>query len=230
MLPKRGAGQLGGGGWRGRLVGPRAGEHFGSAERAEGHHVAGRLEIRLKQLELPRQNVQRVQATSPLISLPIDLAVRVAFARLDSATLKSVEVGDAIVFDQSSVVVADDQLSGRATLGAPTGLDRFTLSLLDDGQLRVESFDSLEKPMSEPSEKSVSDVIAEDVELTLNAELGRVRVTLAEVGGYGEGQVINLAKPVGTEVDLTLAGRLVGRGELMDIDGELGVRVTRWSV
>ncbi len=195
-----------------------------------GEQVAGRVEVRLKQIELAQPKVDRVQTTSPLISLPIDLAVRVASARLDKATLNAVEEGDAIVFDERFVSVTDGRLAGQATLAAPTGPDRFTLSLLDDGEFRVESLNTLENPMSESSEKSVSDVIAEDVELTLNAELGRVRVTLAEVGGYGEGQVIHLAKPVGTEVDLTLSGRLVGRGELMDIDGELGVRITRWSV
>ncbi|MBM66286.1 MAG: hypothetical protein CMH55_08650 [Myxococcales bacterium] len=195
-----------------------------------GDHVAGRIELRLKQVDVAGHTAQRVETTSPLISLPIDLAVRVASAHLDGETLKSVEPGDAIVFDRSLVTVIDGQLSGQAILAAPAGPDRFTLSLLDGGALRVEALDSLEEPMSEPTEKSVSDVIAEDVELTLNAELGRVRVTLAEVGGYGEGHVINLGKPVGTEVDLTLSGRLVGRGELMDIDGELGVRVTRWSV
>lgn len=195
-----------------------------------GDYVAGRIEMRLKKVDLAASPQDRVETTSPLISLPIELAVRVASAHLDGETLQSVEPGDAIVFDQALVRVKDGQLAGQAVLAAPTGPDRFTLSLLDGDQLRVETLDSLEKPMSEPSEKSVSDVIAEDVELTLNAELGRVRVTLAEVGGYGEGHVINLGKPVGTEVDLTLSGRLVGRGELMDIDGELGVRVTRWSV
>lgn len=195
-----------------------------------GENVAGRIEMRLKKVEQAARAKGTVSPQSPLISLPIELAVRVAQAKLDGATLKSVEPGDAIVFETSLAQLHDQQLGGQAALAAPTGPNRFTLSILDDGNLRVEGLDPMELPMSEPSERSVSDVIADDVELTLNAELGRVRVTLAEVGGYGEGQVINLGKPVGTEVDLTLAGRLVGRGELMDVDGELGVRITRWSV
>ena len=76
----------------------------------------------------------------------------------------------------------------------------------------------------------LSDALAEDVSLTLAAELGRLRLSLAHASSYEVGSVLRLGKPVGSEVDLTLAGRLVGRGELLNIDGELGVRVTQWSV
>ena len=76
----------------------------------------------------------------------------------------------------------------------------------------------------------LSQVLAEDVELTLAAELGRLRLSLAHASTYEVGSVLRLGKPVGAEVDLTLAGRLVGRGELLNIDGELGVRVSQWSV
>ena len=99
----------------------------------------------------------------------------------------------------------------------------------------------MEAVMSEPEQQDdetaqgdetsdLSDVLAEDVELTMAAELGRLRISLAHAASYEIGSILRLGKPIGSEVDLTLAGRLVGRGELLNIDGELGVRVTQWSV
>jgi len=42
--------------------------------------------------------------------------------------------------------------------------------------------------------------------------------------------VIPVGRPLHGPVDLTVGGRVVARGELVDVDGELGVRVLRTVV
>ena len=57
------------------------------------------------------------------------------------------------------------------------------------------------------------------------AEVGRIVLRGDEVLGLGEGSVLSLGRP-GTTVDLMIGGRIWARGELVNVDGELGVRIT----
>jgi flagellar motor switch protein FliN len=67
---------------------------------------------------------------------------------------------------------------------------------------------------------------AADIPVTLTVELGRVNLTLGRLADLRPGDVIELARHSREPVELTSNGRLVARGELVQIDTELGVRVT----
>jgi type III secretion system YscQ/HrcQ family protein len=64
-----------------------------------------------------------------------------------------------------------------------------------------------------------------DVTVAMVIELGRVQVSAADVLGLRAGQVIELGRAPGEAIDLVVDGRRIGKGELVDIDGELGVRI-----
>ncbi len=63
--------------------------------------------------------------------------------------------------------------------------------------------------------------------VTLAVELGRVSLPLSRLADLREGDVIELGRNPREPVELTSNGRLVARGELVQIDQELGVRLTR---
>jgi len=63
------------------------------------------------------------------------------------------------------------------------------------------------------------------VELTV--ALGTTELPLAELMALAVGQVVSLGRPLRGPFELRAVGRVIGHGELVDIDGELGVRVTR---
>ncbi|WP_165226390.1 FliM/FliN family flagellar motor switch protein [Aquisphaera insulae] len=65
-----------------------------------------------------------------------------------------------------------------------------------------------------------------DVPVTLAVELGRVNLSLSRLADLKPGDVVELGRHSREPVELTSNGRLVGRGELVLIDTELGVRVT----
>lgn len=67
---------------------------------------------------------------------------------------------------------------------------------------------------------------AADVPVTLVVELGRVNLPLSRLADLKPGDVVELARHSREPVELTSGGRLVARGELVQIDTELGVRVT----
>jgi type III secretion system YscQ/HrcQ family protein len=67
--------------------------------------------------------------------------------------------------------------------------------------------------------------LLDDVTVAMVVELGRVMVSAADVMGLRPGQVIELSRQPGEPVDLVVDGKRIGKGELVEIDGELGVRL-----
>ncbi|WP_224250262.1 type III secretion system cytoplasmic ring protein SctQ [Hyalangium gracile] len=64
-----------------------------------------------------------------------------------------------------------------------------------------------------------------DIPLQLAVELARVPVTADEVVAMKVGQVIELHRSPGEPVELSVNGKVVARGELVEVEGQLGVRV-----
>lgn len=64
-----------------------------------------------------------------------------------------------------------------------------------------------------------------DVPLQIAVELARVPVTAEEVVALRPGQVLELHRSPGEAVELSVNGKVVARGELVEIEGQLGVRV-----
>ena len=64
-----------------------------------------------------------------------------------------------------------------------------------------------------------------DVPVTLVVELGRINLPLQRLADLKPGDVLELGRHPREPVELTSGGRLIARGELVQVDTELGVRV-----
>lgn len=64
-----------------------------------------------------------------------------------------------------------------------------------------------------------------DIPMVLVVELGRVQLTADEVVRLRPGQIIELGRSPVDPVDLVVNGKLVAKGELVEIDGALGVKL-----
>jgi flagellar motor switch protein FliM len=64
-----------------------------------------------------------------------------------------------------------------------------------------------------------------DVPLQIAVELARVPVTAEDVVSLRAGQVIELHRSPGEPVELSVNGKVVARGELVEVEGQIGVRV-----
>lgn len=71
--------------------------------------------------------------------------------------------------------------------------------------------------------------LAEDAPMTLRVEIGRVRMTLRELSQLAPGSVLELHRDAREPVSLVLDDRVLGKGELVRIEGELGVRILSLS-
>lgn len=66
-----------------------------------------------------------------------------------------------------------------------------------------------------------------DVEMALTVEIGRARMSVRDVLGLEPGAVIELDRSAGAPADILLNGRLIAHGEVVVVDQDYAVRVTR---
>ncbi len=66
----------------------------------------------------------------------------------------------------------------------------------------------------------------EDLPLRVVFDLGELTLSLGELRALQVGQPLSLARPLSSAVAVRVNGALIGTGELVDIEGELGVTLT----
>ncbi len=59
-------------------------------------------------------------------------------------------------------------------------------------------------------------------------ETGRCQLTVAKVAGLRSGDVLELGEPLMGALEIRCADRMLGRGELVDVEGRRGLRITEW--
>jgi type III secretion protein Q len=69
----------------------------------------------------------------------------------------------------------------------------------------------------------------EATELTLDFELGKVSLPLGELRALGVGSILPFDGGSPTSITIVSAGWTLGQGELVEVDGQLAVRITHWS-
>ncbi len=90
----------------------------------------------------------------------------------------------------------------------------------------VQLLPDLGELMSEPGkpDASLSDAVL-DSPIVVRVEIGAVSLTAREWAELGPGDVIETGRRVAEPVILRVAGREVARGELVNLEGEIGVRI-----
>src|SRR5258706_4377895 len=63
------------------------------------------------------------------------------------------------------------------------------------------------------------------IPISICVELSRTHLSLKELGALKNGDVLELNKRPNEPIDLVVSGKVIGKGELVDVDGELGVRI-----
>ena len=87
-------------------------------------------------------------------------------------------------------------------------------------------------PMEETAtvEETVDDRmpgLAADVPVQVVAVLGKRSFNMQDLMKFHVGQVVDLYRPANETVDLVVGGKLIAKGELVSIDGKLGVRIVK---
>lgn len=92
----------------------------------------------------------------------------------------------------------------RETTGLPAGMKPLNVPTLDRHLSRIN-----------------------DVEMTLTVEIGRTRMPIRDVLNMEPGGVIELDRSAGAPADVLLNGRLIAHGEVVVVDQDYAVRITK---
>lgn len=88
-------------------------------------------------------------------------------------------------------------------------------------------FPELAEPTPTPAPSAAAPTPSiDDVPVKIAAVLGKTKIDVAQLRELGDGAVIELDKKVGEPIDLYVNDRLIARGELVIVDGALGVTMT----
>lgn len=161
------------------------------------------------------------------IALTLPLAVAtVSLSREELATL---EPGGALLLGDACSIEANGL--GAGVLVAPGSERGIGVTLKSGGALVVGeatearlSVESDQEPRSDSP--TLSDAVL-DAPVVVRVELGAVSMSAREWAQLGPGDVIETAQRVAEPVVLRVAGREVGRGELVNVDGQVGVRIQK---
>jgi flagellar motor switch protein FliN len=82
-----------------------------------------------------------------------------------------------------------------------------------------------EEVEEQPSSPSSIELLR-DVPLTVHAELGRTRMLVKDILRLSVGSVIELEKETGEALDILVNNKLIARGEVVEIVGNFGIRIT----
>ncbi|MCK5800277.1 MAG: FliM/FliN family flagellar motor switch protein [Deltaproteobacteria bacterium] len=67
--------------------------------------------------------------------------------------------------------------------------------------------------------------LIDGLEVDISVEVARITLTAGELNALDTGDVIRLGRPLVAPLDLRIGSRIIGRAELVDIDGEAGLRL-----
>ena len=149
----------------------------------------------------PRDLELRVPPARPLPAWKFDVPVVVGRCAVPRESLSRLEVRDVIVLESDlGLQFGDGAIGLAATTGAveakvTTGYGPRDMGLPDEAHVE------------------------------LIVQLGTTRLTLRQLAELAPGAIVALGRPLAGPFEVRAAGRLIGHGELVDVDGEVGVRI-----
>ena len=110
--------------------------------------------------------------------------------------------------------------------GIPARLEYTQLHILQGVQTMTPNDPSAEDPaQTEGSGLSALDI--QDLPIRVSFDLGHTTLSLGKIQSLQAGEVIALARTVDDFVTIRANGSAIGTGQLVDIDGRLGVTISR---
>jgi type III secretion system YscQ/HrcQ family protein len=190
-------------------------------------HFSGRFIAQTRAERFHRPAVSRIEAT---------LTASVPIGRVTPGELATLEPGDLLVAVEGRASFAEG-LTGDGmltVLGAEPAAVRarfvtrgsvLSATVGDVGSLEgggtVSDAESNTTMQDAPFER-----VLDEVTVAVSVEVARKRMPLGELLAISRGDVVELNAPIAAGVRIVVDGVTLGRGELVDVDGALGVRVT----
>ncbi len=174
--------------------------------------------------------------------LNFPVVVKVAAIQLSPAELMSLDPGDVVLLPKDSLTMdgtgnlsgtasllfnSTHPLRGSVTLGVAEGVYQLTFEKFNETHPQEAQMDeSQQENQPEPGDNlEVAGEMVKDLSLTLVVELDRLNLTLEELTRLLPGQVLQLNRSPTEPVAFSVDGRIIGRGQLVKIKDDLGVKI-----
>jgi type III secretion system YscQ/HrcQ family protein len=182
-----------------------------------------------------------------LDGVQVELGIEAGYGFLPARELLSLRPGDVVLLDR---------FGPRPIVGGPVWLrlgggvfaghlDGAGVTVLGSFHLRAEAMPEMSsgplsaEPPSDPASDGPTDgnpstdaapptheSLLRELPIQVTCEIGRVTLSAREILDLRPGAVLPVGRPLAGPVDLTTGGRILARGELVDVEGEIGIRVT----
>jgi type III secretion protein Q len=170
------------------------------------------------------------RALSTFDDVPVRLHLDVGWTDLSFATFRQLEKRDLILLDECWIG-SDSRIFLRAgrRVGLPAKIEDSRIVIT--GELEEIMYDDADDDQDDDNEsKNESEKTLDDIQMRVSFDLGQRSMTLGELRQLSPGYVFELGRPVRSAVNIRANGKLIGEGELVDVDGQMAVSILNLSL
>ncbi len=180
-----------------------------------------------------------LEALLRLGDTPLSMPVVIGAGRARAGDLAGLGLGDVVVVDARTCLLVGPRADagaevrvlepdrGRLRVQIEAGRGALAAAAApadEEGTMSDETGATLQLPALEEGARLAEDLA--ELPLTVRVELGEATLPAREWATLGPGDVLLLDRRVGDPVALRIGGRVLARGELVEVDGAVGVRIT----
>ncbi|HVZ45038.1 MAG TPA: type III secretion system cytoplasmic ring protein SctQ [Ramlibacter sp.] len=200
-------------------------EAYGWRARSEQGEIGGELLLEAtasRFLAAALREQPPVASDTDFGALPLRARLAVGWVDLSASALRTLATRDVVLLDEC-FLAADNRLMLLLgpRLGVMCGLEGRVLQVLEGVQEIMADVDD--------SMATASGLI-DDVPVRLTFDLGEREISLGDLRSLQPGYLFNLGRDPKSTVSIRANGRLIGEGELVDIEGRVGVSVLNFNL
>jgi type III secretion system YscQ/HrcQ family protein len=164
-------------------------------------------------------------------AMPLSLPLVATVFQATASDVASLGRGDVVVLPEWPLTRTSNGTGWKGTLqlAAPSGDIGIASELSDEGRLMLRGDPQAlwvnEAEMVESDESSALVTAVGDIPVVVRVEIGEALMAAREWAALQRGDVIALGRRIGERVTLRVGGVRVASGELVEIDGDVGVRI-----